>query len=98
MATSIRKFSVLEASNLNLGQLGYEYVTNATVSDDSYIAITALGTTAGKSTTEITATSSDTAVWDTLTAIEVPVGVTIYGKWSSVAVANGDAAIVYKSA
>ena len=98
MATGIRKFSVLEASNLNLGQLGYEYVTNATVSDDSYIAITALGTTAGKSTTEITATSSDPAVWDTLTTIEVPVGVTIYGKWSSVAVANGDAAIVYKSA
>jgi|TARA_Y100000310_G_C20220974_1_gene595741 hypothetical protein len=98
MASNIRKFSVVEASNINLGQTGNDYVTNATVNSNTYIAITALGTTAGTETTTVTATSSDTNFWDSLSAIEVPAGVTIFGKWSSVQIGSGDAAIVYRSA
>ena len=44
----------------------------------------------------VTATSVDTTVWGTLTAIEVPAGTTIYGRWSLVTIGGGDTAIAYR--
>tara|TARA_R110000744_G_scaffold361699_1_gene469535 strand:- start:111 stop:395 length:285 start_codon:yes stop_codon:yes gene_type:complete len=91
MATSnLHRYSVQEAQN-RLGGGGYDYVTNATVNAHTYVAIQALSTNC-----VITATSSDTDIWDTLTSVTVLAGQTIYGEWSSVAVANGDFAIVYR--
>ena len=91
MATSnLHRYSSQEAQN-RLGGGGYDYVTNATVNSHTYVAIQALSTNC-----VITATSSDTDIWDTLTAVTVLAGQTIYGEWSSVAVASGDFAIVYR--
>ena len=91
MATSnLHKYSTQEAQN-RLGGGGYDYVTNATVNSHIYVAIQALSTNC-----VITATSSDTDIWDTLTAVTVLAGQTIYGEWSSVAVASGDFALVYR--
>tara|TARA_R110000744_G_scaffold12481_5_gene37186 strand:+ start:922 stop:1206 length:285 start_codon:yes stop_codon:yes gene_type:complete len=91
MATSnLHHYSVQEAQN-RLGGGGYDYVTNATVNSHTYVAIQALSTNC-----VITATSFDTDIWDTLTAVTVLAGQTIYGEWSSVAVASGDFAIVYR--
>ena len=44
----------------------------------------------------VTATSVDTSMWDTLTTVTLPAGLTIYGRWSSVLIASGDTAIVYR--
>ena len=96
----IRSYSTSEANNIQLGQAGYDYVTNATVNSDTYVAITVLvgseviadNTASGT----VTAVSSDTDVWDTLSSITVLAGQTIYGRWSAVTVASGDFAMVYR--
>ena len=97
---SINKYRENEALNLQLGQAGYDIVSNATVNSHTYIAITVLvgseviadNTASGT----VTATSSDTNVWDSLSNLEVPEGCTIYGRWSAVTIGSGDTAIVYR--
>ena len=91
MATSnLHKYSTQEAQN-RLGGGGYDYVTNATVNSHTYVAIQALSTDC-----VVTATSVDTDIWDSLSSVTVLAGQTIYGEWSSVQIANGDFAIVYR--
>ena len=94
------KYTVAEAVNYQLGQGGYDIVTNATVNSDTYIAITILvgtevisGNTASGT---VTATVVDTSIGDSLSTLEVPVGCTIYGRWSSVTIGANDTAIVYR--
>jgi hypothetical protein len=97
---SIQKYRANEALNVQLGQAGYDIVTDATVNSDTYVAITVLvgseviadNTASGT----VTATSSDTDVWDSLSSLEVPEGCTIYGRWSAVTIGSGDTAIVYR--
>jgi len=97
---SIQKYRANEALNVQLGQAGYDIVTNATVNSDTYVAITVLvgseviadNTASGT----VTATSSDTDVWDSLSSLEVPEGCTIFGRWSAVTIGSGDTAIVYR--
>ena len=90
MANGLQKYTVQESNNLQLGQAGYDIVTNATVNSDTYVAITAL------TESVVTTVSADTDIWDTLTTITVPIGTTIYGRWTSVTIASGDTAIVYR--
>jgi hypothetical protein len=94
------KYSVAEANNLQLGQGGYDIVTNATVNSHIYIAITILvGTEVIADNTAsgtVTATAVDTSVGDNLSSLEVPEGCTIYGRWSSVTIGANDTAIVYR--
>jgi hypothetical protein len=100
MANGIHKYTPVEAGNLQLGQAGYELVTNAEVTADTYVAITILvGTEIIADNTAsgtVSATSVDTSMWDTLTTVEVPEGTTIYGRWSAVTIGANDTAIVYK--
>ena len=94
------KYTVAEAVNHQLGQGGYDIVTNATVNSDTYIAITILvGTEVIADNTAsgtVTATVVDTSIGDSLSSLEVPVGCTIYGRWSSVTIGANDTAIVYR--
>ena len=94
------RYNVGEALNVQLGQAGYDLVTNAAVSDNTYVAITILvGTEVIEDNTAsgtVTAVSIDTGIWDSLSTVEVPVGCTIYGRWSSVTIGSGDTAIVYR--
>ena len=94
------KYTVAEAVNYQLGQGGYDIVTNATVNSDTYIAITILvGTEVIADNTAsgtVTATVVDTSVGDSLSSLEVPEGCTIYGRWSSVTIGANDTAIVYR--
>ena len=93
MATSnLHHYTTQEAQN-RLGGGGYDYVTDATVNSHTYVAIQALSVDC-----VVTATSADTDSWDTLTSVTILAGQTIYGEWSSVAVASGDFAIVYRKA
>ena len=83
-----------------LGQGGSDIVTNATINAHTYTAITMLvGTEVIADNTAsgtVTATSVDTDSWDSLSSLEVPVGCTIYGRWSSVTIGANDTAIVYR--
>ena len=91
MATSnLHHYTTQEAQN-RLGGGGYDYVTNATVNSHNYEAIQALSTDC-----VVTATSVDTDIWDSLSSVTVLAGQTIYGEWSSVQIANGDFALVYR--
>ena len=94
------KYSVAEANNLQLGQGGYDIVTNATVNSHIYIAITILvGTEViadNSASGTVSATSVDTDLGDSLSTVEVPEGCTIYGRWSAVTIGANDTAIVYR--
>ena len=90
MATSnLHHYTTQEAQN-RLGGGGYDYVTDATVNSHTYVAIQALSVDC-----VISATSVDTDIWDS-GALAIPAGVTVYGKWSSVVIADGDTAYVYR--
>ena len=94
------RYNANEALNVQLGQAGYDLVTNDTVNSDTYVAITVLvGTEAIADNTAsgtVTAVSVDTDVWDSLSTVEVPEGCTIYGRWNSVTIGANDTAIVYR--
>ena len=94
------RYNVGEALNVQLGQAGYDLVTNATVNSHTYVAITVLvGTEViadNTSSGTVTAVSIDTNVWGSLSTVEVPEGCTIYGRWNSVTIGANDTAIVYR--
>ena len=104
MANGLQKFTVQEGVNAQLGQAGADIVTATTVNQTTnsgvnWVAITVLvgNTDAGEHhTAAITATSVDTDMWDSPSSLVVPVGTTIYGKWSAITIAADDIAMVYR--
>lgn len=90
---AIHEYQANEALNVQLGQAGMQYITNETrsLSTEHYVAIQALSVDCIISTV-----SADTDIWDSLSSITVLAGQTIYGRWKSVTIANGDFAMVYR--
>ena len=84
MGKGLNAYTASEGINVQLGQAGWDIVTNATVNADTYIAITMLvgsEVISGNSASgTVTATSVDTDLGDTLSTVEVPEGCTIYGR------------------
>ncbi len=100
MAQGLNAYTASEGINVQLGQAGWDIVTNAEITANTYVAITILvgtevisGNTASGT---VTATSVDTDLGDSLSSLEVPVGCTIYGRWSAVTIGANDTAIVYR--
>ena len=97
---SIRKYTESEALNVKLGQAGWDIVSNATINANTYVAITILvGTEVIADNTAsgtVSATSVNTSLGDSLSSLQVPVGCTIYGRWSAVTIGANDTAIVYR--
>ena len=100
MGKGLNAYTASEGINVQLGQAGWDVVTNAAISADTYIAITILvgtevisGNTASGTVTAVTV---DPDLGDSLSTVEVPVGCTIYGRWSSVTIGANDTAIVYR--
>ena len=96
----LNAYTAQEGISLQLGQGGWDVVNNATINDHTYVAITILvgtevisGNTASGT---VTATVVDTSIGDSISTLEVPVGCTIYGRWSSVTLGANDTAIVYR--
>ena len=104
----VRSRPIIESLGILTGAGGADYVAGgATINAHTYVAITVIsGTTTDLDSSAATggdyaqgtvsATSVDTDIWDTLSTVEVPEGTTIYGKWSSVVVTDGDKALVYR--
>ena len=100
MAIGRGQYTSSEGISLLLGQGGWDIVTNTTVNAHTYVAITILvgaevisGNTASGT---VTATSADVSLGDSLSSLEVPVGCTIYGRWSAVTIGANDTAIIYR--
>ena len=100
MAQGLNAYTASEGINVQLGQAGWDIVTNATVNAHTYVAITILvGTEVIADNTAsgtVSATSVDTDLGDSLSSLEVPEGCTIYGRWSAVTIGANDTAIVYR--
>ena len=100
MAQGLNAYTASEGINVQLGQAGWDIVTNATVNAHTYVAITILvGTEViadNSASGTVTATSVDTDLGDSLSSLEVPEGCTIYGRWSAVTIGANDTAIVYR--
>ena len=104
MANGLHKLTVQEGTNAQLGQGGADIVTAATVNQTTnpgvdWVAITVLAgnVDAGEHhTARITATPVDTDLWDSPSSLVVPVGVTIYGRWSVVTAGTGGTIIAYR--
>ena len=100
MAQGLNAYTASEGINVQLGQAGWDIVTNAEITANTYVAITILvGTEVIADNTAsgtVTATSVDTDLGDSLSSLEVPVGCTIYGRWSAVTIGANDTAIVYR--
>ena len=100
MAQGLNAYTASEGINVQLGQAGWDIVTNATVNAHTYVAITILVGTeviaANSASGTVTATSVDTDLGDSLSSLEVPVGCTIHGRWSAVTIGANDTAIVYR--
>ena len=88
---------IAQTLSILTGRGGYDWCGNgSTVSDDTYSSICATFTTGGTDYITVSAVSTDTDVWDTITTEEIPIGVTIYGRWSSVTIGSSDYAMVYR--
>ena len=100
MAQGLNAYTASEGINVQLGQAGWDIVTNAEITANTYVAITILvGTEVIADNTAsgtVTATSVDTDLGDSLSSLEVPVGCTIHGRWSAVTIGANDTAIVYR--
>ena len=100
MAGGIGQYTGAEGISIKLGQGGLDIVTNATINAHTYVAITMLvGTEVIADNTAsgtVTATSVDASLGDSLSSLEVPIGCTIYGRWSAVTIGANDTAIVYR--
>ena len=101
MAKGLHKFTGQEAANAALGQGGWDIIAGGgSVSAHTYVAITVLTGTeildGEYAAGTVSAVSVDTDLGDTLSTEEVPVGATIYGRWSSVTMGSNDRAIVYR--
>ena len=82
-----------ENTGILTGAGGADYVaasgSDVTLNTHVYVAITAFTATVA------TVTSVDTDIWDS-GALAIPAGVTVYGKWSTVVVTDGDTCYVYR--
>ena len=80
----LHKLTVQEAENAQLGQGGYKFgASGSAVEGVEYVAITAL------SAAQVDTTSKDTALFPNLTNLVIPVGTTIYGRWSTIVLDSG---------
>ena len=74
------------ALNVMLGQNGYKILTTGnTSSDPDVVAITALE----DSQVDLTGSTAEVASFPDATNLAIPKGVTIYGRWTSVARDSG---------
>lgn len=99
-SSNLHNYSVQEALNIKTAGGGCDIVSGAIVSTHTYCAITVLvgSVDDGKnSTCAVTATSTDTDIWDSLSAVPIPVGTTIYGNWSAVNIPADNTCIVYRT-
>ncbi len=87
----LRNYTVLEAMNVQLGQLGFTFISDTNQVNGHYSAIQCV-------TTTVIATLTGTLIdGNPLTGVSIPAGTVIRGDFSSIALTSGSV-IAYKGA
>ena len=96
MANGLKKYSVVEGINAQLGQAGYKYIdqagtgnTGTAAAGVEYVAVTILegnDTAAGVGAAIIATESFDTALFPDTTFNLLATGTTIYGRWKKITI------------
>tara|TARA_Y100000401_G_scaffold37388_1_gene28014 strand:+ start:272 stop:613 length:342 start_codon:yes stop_codon:yes gene_type:complete len=92
-SSNLHRYTVQEALNIKTGAGGKDYITASAPADASSPTITTLNThkyVKIKALTDIvlTASSTDTDIWDTLALVAVPAGTSIYGNFGIILLTN----------
>jgi hypothetical protein len=97
MASSLQKYTVVEAQNASLGQAGAKFISDALVHTGSFIAITMIEDTVFNALTPAD-TSYGYGVGsyngNTMASETIPQGLTIFGRWTAIDLTSG-ACIAY---
>ena len=97
MASSLSKFTVVEANNIALGQAGAKFISDNAVHTGSFIAITMIEDTIFNALTPDD-TSNGYGVGsyngNSMASESLPAGLTIFGKWTTIDLTSG-ACIAY---
>ena len=93
MAKGLHKYSVVEAQNTALGQLGAIFEDSTTaISGKKVVAIQFIEDTVFSALTPADTTNGygvPAANGDTLASVTLPAGMTIYGRWTAFTLASG---------
>ena len=97
MASSLSKFTVVEANNIALGQAGAKFISDNAVHTGSFIAITMIEDTVFNALTPDDTTNGygvGSYNGNSMASEVLPAGLTIFGKWTTIDLASG-ACIAY---
>ena len=97
MASSLSKFTVVEANNIALGQGGAKFISDNAVHTGSFIAITMIEDTVFNALTPDDTTNGygvGSYNGNSMASEVLPAGLTIFGKWTTIDLASG-ACIAY---
>ena len=89
---SINKYTVNESSNVALGQTGAKFISDTAVHSGTFVAITMLEDTVFNALTPTDTTNGygvGSYNGNTMASETIPQGVTIYGRWNSIALTTG---------
>ena len=92
MASSLSKFTVVEANNIALGQAGAKFISDNAEHTGSFIAITMIEDTIFNALTPDD-TSNGYGVGsyngNSMASKSLPAGLTIFGKWTTIDLTSG---------
>ena len=97
MASSLQKFTVVEAQNASLGQAGAKFISDESVHTGSFIAITMIEDTVFNALTPADTTYGygvGAYNGNTMASETIPQGLTIFGRWTAIDLTSG-ACIAY---
>ena len=97
MASSLQKFTVVEAQNASLGQAGAKFISDESVHTGSFIAITMIEDTVFNALTPADTTYGygvGSYNGNTMASETIPQGLTIFGRWTAIDLTSG-ACIAY---
>jgi hypothetical protein len=97
MASSLHKYTVLEAQNASLGQAGAKFISDTSAHTGSFIAITMIEDTVFNALTPADTTYGygvGSYNGNTMASETIPQGLTIFGRWTAIDLTSG-ACIAY---
>ena len=97
MASSLQKFTVVEAQNASLGQAGAKFISDESVHTGSFISITMIEDTIFNALTPADTTYGygvGSYNGNTMASETIPQGLTIFGRWTAIDLTSG-ACIAY---
>jgi len=90
MAKTLMKYTVVEAQNASLGQAGLILIDDTAAHTGPFVAIQALEDSV------VDVSECDMSFIEDVADFTIPAGLTIYGRFTSIAVASGGKVLAYR--